>query len=50
MDIEKTYWSTKPSNLWWQNKSKKSLRTLEDGPSGVQVGDSEPSISKIDVF
>ena len=34
------YWSTKPSNLW-NVFFKKSLHILEDGASGVQVGNIE---------
>ena len=37
------YWSINSSNLWWK-KSKKSLHILEDGASGVQVGDIEQLI------
>ena len=44
IDILKTYWSTKPSKLWWQKNSKKSLCILEDGASGVQVGHIEQVI------
>ena len=42
--IEKTYRSTKPIKLWWQNNSKKSPHILEDGASDVQVGDIEQVI------
>ena len=44
--ILKTCWSTKPSNLIYDDKinSKKSLHILEDGASGVQVGDIEQVI------
>jgi hypothetical protein len=45
MDIQGTYESAEPSNLWRQkNKSKKSLHVLEDGASGGEVGDIEQSI------
>ena len=44
IDILETYWSTKPSNLRWKIYSKKSLYILEDGASGVQVGDTEQVI------
>ena len=41
-DILKTYWFTKPSQLWWPKKlQRKSLHILEDGTSVVQVGDIE---------
>ena len=32
------------SKLWWQKNSKKSVHILEDGTSGVQVGDIEQVI------
>ena len=39
-DIQKTYSHVKPSKLWWHvKKSNKSLQILENGASGVQVGD-----------
>ena len=44
IDIEITYWSTKPSNLKWQKNSKKSLHILEDNASDGQVDDSEQTI------
>ena len=39
IDILKAYWSTKPNNHDNKNKSQESLHVLEDGASGVQVGD-----------
>ena len=38
IDIDKTYWVTKPSSF------KKSLHIWEDGASGVQVSDVEQAI------
>ena len=34
----------KAKQLWWQKNSKKNLHILEDGASGVQVGDIEQVI------
>ena len=45
INIQKTYVSTKPSNLCSQkNNFKRRISTLEDGASGEQVGDIEKKI------
>ena len=36
------YWSTIPSNLWWQY-----LHILEDDASGVQIGDIEQAREQV---
>jgi hypothetical protein len=42
--ILKTHWFTKPLKPCREKKSKTSLHILEDGTSGVQVGDIEQAI------
>ena len=44
LDILKTCWSTKPSNLWWQKQFQEKSTYLEDSASGMQVGDIEQGI------
>ena len=45
--IQKTYESTKPSNLCSQkNNFKQRISTLEEGASDEQVGDIEKILSK----
>ena len=51
---ENIYWYTKPSSLWWQKVFQEILNILhcyiEDGASGVQVGDIEQAIIKKNVY
>ncbi len=47
INIQKTYESTKPSNLCSQkNNFKQRISIVEDGASGEQVGDIEKIIVK----
>ena len=46
INIQKTYESTKPSDLCSQKKIKQRMCILEDGVSGEQVGDIEKIIVK----
>ena len=47
INIQKTYESTKPSNLFSQkNNIKQRISIFEDGASGEQVGDIEKIIVK----